>query len=175
MRLIIYIFTAILLFLPAASKAAEPFGLKIGSMTLVEFEANYDSYDNGTNTWTGGPMKKISSSELKMDGLKSAIVIFDKDNVLVGLLLIFPKSKFDSLNKLAKEQYLPVRSVIPYVGNKSVIYRDKDTEIRLTAPHMSFEMEMNFLHQTLIELHESGRQKAADEKREAEKNALFGQ
>lgn len=174
MRFIISIVATMFLFLPTVSQAAEPFGLKIGAMTLTEFETKYESYDNGINTWTGGPMKNIPNSELKIDGLRGATVIFDKDGILVGLLLSFPKNKFDSLNELTKKQYELIRSDIPFVGDKYVSYRDKDTEVRLTAPHMGFKMEMNFLHKTLIDLHESGRKKAAIKKEEADKNALFG-
>lgn len=67
-----------------------------------------------------------------------------------------------------------VSSQIPYVGDKQVTYKDGNTEIRLTAPHMSFDMSMHFLDKSLIEAFNSGRDRQKQEKQAKENSALFG-
>ncbi len=75
---------------------------------------------------------------------------------------------------MAKKNYQMVSSQIPFVGDKFVIYKDGNTEIRLDALHMSFDMSMAFLDKTLIEAHKNGVTRRDKEKQKKENAALFG-
>lgn len=77
-------------------------------------------------------------------------IIFDTTGLLIAVITTLPKSKFDYLNQTLGGKYKRVSQNIPFVGNKSVTYRDGGTEITLEAPHMSFEMSMNYIRDDLM-------------------------
>ena len=124
MRKLFVLVFAVLCSVYTSSFAAEPFGLKIDEMKFSEFQKKVRSTDMGINSWSKGVMRGIPVEELNIEGLKDAVAIFNEDNILVGLLLTFNKSKFDSLNAMAKQNYQTVSSQIPYVGDKLVKYKD---------------------------------------------------
>ena len=174
MRKLFVLVFAVLCSVYTSSFAAEPFGLKIGEMKFSEFQKKVRSTDMGINSWSKGVMRGIPVEELNIEGLKDAVAIFNEDNILVGLLLTFNKSKFDSLNAMAKQNYQTVSSQIPYVGDKFVKYKDGDTEIRLDSIHMSFDMSMVFLDKSLVDAHKKGVKQQSKKKQEKENAALFG-
>lgn len=166
--------TLIALFFSSVALAAEPFGLKIGEMTLTEFDETQEAQDGGLNRWSGGPMRIIEPDTLPIKGAENALAIFDENKILVGLIVTLQKSRFDEINQMASTNYDLISSDVPFVGDKTVRYTDKDTEIKILAPHMSFSMELQFLHNSLISAHESGREEEKNEQAKQESSALFG-
>lgn len=158
----------------SVAHGAEPFGLKIGEMTLSEFDKTRKVQDGGMNKWSGGPMRIIDPNSLSIKGIDNALAIFDENKILVGLIIDLDKSRFDEINKMASSNYKLISSNLPFVGDKTVRYSDGDTEIIILAPHMSFNMELQFLHDSLISAHELGRKKEKTEQSKKESSALFG-
>ncbi|WP_129776192.1 hypothetical protein [Peristeroidobacter soli] len=142
-----------LLFLTTAQADVAPFGVRIGVATLEEVRSVVGSKtrltDVGINKWSDGPMLRAQGSELGIEGLQRATFIFDPGNKLVGVLLSLPNTRFDSIKSSLQEKYKLVDEKIPFVGNKSARFRDGPVSIEVKAPHLSFDMEVNYIHAEL--------------------------
>lgn len=123
-----------------------PFGLEINKTTLKQVEEKYNLIENGTNYYSKGAMYYINTDDLSLDGLKSVLLIFsEKDELLLAVIAQFNRNKFDSLNKNLSGKYKLVKKEIPFVGNKYVKYKDDQSFIELSSPHMSFDLEVTYI------------------------------
>jgi len=137
----------------SSSVFADPtiFGMEIGKMTEKEFNSMYKASLTGTNKYSNGNMYSVPVSSINFDGLKGVTTIFSDKGKLLAVLTTLPKNKFDYLHKTLGGKYKLVNQKIPFVGNKSAIYKDGNTEISLDAPHMSFDMSMNYISDELLQ------------------------
>lgn len=127
-----------------------PFGMQIGKATVADVKAKYSINQAGMNKYSNGAMYELDPSELSMEGLHSSTIVFGSDGKLQAVLSTFSKDKFDYLFGTLKKKYKLVNSSIPFVGNKYAKFIDGNTEITLNAPHMSFEMDMNYVDKNLM-------------------------
>ena len=136
----------------SSSVFADPtvFGMELGKMTEKELKSKYTVNHTGTNKYSNGNMYSVPVSSINFDGLKEVTTIFSKDGKLIAVLTTLPKSKFDYLNKALTGKYKLVSKQNPFVGNKKATYRNGATEISLDAPHMSFDMSMNYVNDELM-------------------------
>lgn len=122
------------------------FQMEIGKTTESEMRSLYESDDIGVNKYTSGNMYSIPPEQIEFDGLKKVTIIFDKEEKLVGVIAIFHKSKFDYLYKILNSKYKLTYEDLPFVGSKIAKFKENDTQIFLEAPHLSFDMIMNYIH-----------------------------
>ncbi len=172
-RVIAVLFLALAPFLAHAEGA--PFGLPVGVATLKEARASLGAKtrleDSGFNKWSNGPMLKSNGSGLGMDGLQSALFIFNAQEKLVGVILTLPKHRFESIKSYLQGKYKLVSAQTPFVGNQSATFREGPVTIQASAPHMSFEMEVSYIHSELQAAFNRGSQaeQAQKQKSESEK------
>jgi len=140
----------ILLMLPNISFAdPSPLGIQIGSTSASTFLKKFKAKYTGINKYSMGKMYEVSKDNLNMDGIRDALIIFDKDEKAVGVILTGSKNYFDYYNNILKGKYSLVKSNIPFVGDKYAEYKDGNTSISIKAPHMSFDMEIYYIHKSL--------------------------
>lgn len=162
---------AALLSMPMVAIAdPSPFGLEIGKATIKDAKAKYSAQKTGINKYSGGEMYDLSG--IDFDGLQKATVIFSTDGKLLAVLTTLPKSKFDSLLSGLSSKYQLVSKNIPFVGNKSAKLVDGNTEITLDAPHMSFQMEMNYSNKDLWKSYMAQSNKEQEQKKKSEHSQL---
>lgn len=163
----------LLLSLSAAAYAdPAPFGLELGKTTVAEAKAKYRVTETGTNKYSNGPMFDVTTDQIEFDGLQGLTLIFDTKDTLVGVLATLPKSKFKPLHQTLSGKYRVVSQNIPFVGNSSAKYVDGSTEITLDAPHMSFEMSMNYIRKELSDAFAAQSAAEAQAKKRAEDSQL---
>jgi len=91
-----------LILLPAVAAAADrpstsvsPLGYTIGSANLASVEKSLRSKttvkQSGTNRYSDGPMLLAEGAGLGVDGLQSALLIFDRKETLVAMQLTLNK------------------------------------------------------------------------------------
>lgn len=171
-RLLLSVTLLSLLFAGVAAADPAPFGLELNKATEKEVLAKYSGSHAGINRYSGGAMYQLEPGQFGFDGLRKLTVIFDRDGRLVAVLTGFHKRAFERLNGLLKPKYTLVSETIPFVGNKSVRYRDGGSEIHLDAPHMSFEMSMNYLTSELLEKFRADAQAEAEQQRAKQSSSL---
>jgi hypothetical protein len=125
------------------------FGLRIGKTTESELKKLYKVSSTGTNKYSKGNMYSIPLSSIDFEGLQEVITIFDIDGTLAAVLTTLPKDKFNDVNGVLKAKYRLVNQVVPFLGDKFAKYRDGATEISIAAPHMSFDMSVNYIRDDL--------------------------
>lgn len=149
------------------------FGLEIGKTTVAEFAQKYPGISvAGINKYSDGKQFALSPSEIPLNGLKTALAIFDHDEVLTAVAVTVHKNRFNDLHSMLRDKYQLVSQNVPPVGNKIAEYRDGKTTITLDAPHMSFDMQMNYLHDEFKARFTAIEQLEARQKAQAEADLL---
>lgn len=120
------------------------FNLNLGSSEITEFKKKYKHRYLGLNKYSQGEMYEIPPNQIDFNGLKEVTVIFDTKQILVAVLTTFNKDKFDYLESALSSKYQVRSRKIPFVGNKLVEYQHENSFISLDAPHMSFELSLNY-------------------------------
>ena len=136
-----------------ANADPKPLGLEIGKATVSDLEQKFPQVTSlGNNLYTSGKMYSLSRNEVPLDGLaKDVLFIFNDDESLACVSMTFNKDKFSELNEQLKKKYKKViKSVIPFVGNKLVKYKDGNSVVELNAPHLSFEMDLSYMSDNFI-------------------------
>jgi len=141
---------SLIMFSSAAFADPTVFGMELGKTTEQELKSMYNVKNAGANKFSTGNMYNVPVGDINFEGLQEVTAIFSADGKLLAVLTTLPKSKFDYLNQTLGRKYKRVSQKIPFVGNKSATYRDGGTEITLDAPHMSFEMSMNYIRDDLM-------------------------
>ncbi|ENF8750567.1 hypothetical protein ABRI18_004219 [Vibrio fluvialis] len=148
------------------------FGLTIGETTVEQLKSKYNVSHQGINKYSQGDMYQIPQNQIQFDGISNVTAIFSKSDKLVAVLTELPKNKFDYLNEALAKKYQLVNKKIPFVGNKSATYKDGETEISLEAPHMSFQLSMNYIHSDLLQAFNTQSEQEKKKKQQQESSML---
>lgn len=145
---------ALLLAVPLIARAdPSPFGFTIGTATLTEVRKGLAGRtrleDHGPSTWTGGPMLYADGAGLGIEGLERAIFVFDLHERLVGVAMDLPQARYDAIRSYLAGKYEWVEEKAPRVGDRSVKFRNGPVSITAHAPHLSFGMDVIYVHDDL--------------------------
>lgn len=149
-----------------------PFGMPIGELTVQEAEARYSIRASGFNEYSEGRMFSAPVAQFSFEGLQEVTLIFDSDELLVGVVATLNKGRFDDLFSGLSERYRLLSSQRPFVGNKLANFEAGDTEIHLDAPHMSFQMTMSYLDKGLLKSFQEKSSAAERRQQQHEMNQL---
>ena len=109
-----------------AVTAVSPLGYTLGSAHLFDVEKSLrrksDVKPNGTNRYSSGPMLVAEGTGLGIEGLQSALFIFDSTETLVAVQMTLNKGgfaeEFDRTYARLAAKYPLVKKTVPFVGNK---------------------------------------------------------
>ena len=90
---------------PLAFSSPAPFGLELGKNTISQAKEKYHLIDAGTNKYSDGDMYQLDVQELNIDGIESALLIYDKNQILTAVITSFPKEKINDLLPTLKKKY----------------------------------------------------------------------
>lgn len=127
---------------PLSFASPVPFGLELGKNTISQAKNKYHLIDAGVNKYSGGDMYQLDVNELNVDGIESALLIYDKRQILTAVVTSFPKEKLNVLLPTLKKKYKLIKENIPFVGDASAKFKDDDCTILVDAPHLSFSMKL---------------------------------
>ncbi|PHS13148.1 MAG: hypothetical protein COA86_17490 [Kangiella sp.] len=153
---------------------AEPsvFGMELGKTTETQLKEKHRLNHTGTNKYTNGNMYSVPTSGIDFSGLKEVTAIFNTNGKLMAVLTTLPKSKYDYLKKALGGKYKLTNEKKAFVGDKSSTYRSGSTEITLEAPHMSFDMTMNYITDELNNAYNNKSENERKKKRDNEASQL---
>jgi hypothetical protein len=127
---------------------AAPLGLEIGVATLAQVKAKVGAVTSlaeiGTNKFTDGVMLGGGGEGLDVDGLHKITFIFDKKDVLQGVVMTLDKNFRPTFEELRKK-YTVVSKQIPFVGDSRARFSQGSSFVVLDAPHLSFEMTLSYI------------------------------
>jgi len=156
-----------------------------GGVSVLGFEISKTSLDavktsvskkaeltfKGNNRASKGPMYTAPGSAFDIEGLHRVIFVFDDSQTLQCVILTMDKSRFDTVLEHLRAKYTVVASDISPVGRKFVHLHGGTTTIELSAPHMSFEMDVRYLDDAMVEAFDriTSQDKADQDAKEAAK------
>lgn len=105
--------------------------------------------EQGTSEYSGGLVLSSSGDGLGIDGLSKLMLLFDKSDVLVGVIMTLPKDPRDVYGKLSGK-YTTVENHIDEFMNKGSARLEKgDSWVEIEAPHLSFTMDVLYMTKKL--------------------------
>lgn len=149
----------------------EPFGIKLRG-AFSEVKKKYKVKHAGINKYTQGDMYTISSDQVSFSGLKTLLVICDKEKKVRGVLATVNKNRYQEIAQMLEGKYALVDRKEAFVGNKFSKFKSEGVQINVIAPHLSFELDLEYIDDSLHESFEKTRAKEESEKSEAERSAL---
>jgi hypothetical protein len=171
---------ASILLCPGLSKAqVQVLGFEMGKSTTSQVKTQLAKQtkiqDGGMNKFTGGTQFTTDGSGYDIDDLSNVVYIFDKDQKLAGVLMTLSQAeskakRFDALFSVLTSKYKVVSKKRPFVGDMSGQFKGNGTTILLTAPHLSFEIEANYLRDDLFQKFNSQTADENNQKKSAEKS-----
>jgi hypothetical protein len=155
------------------------FKMELGKTTEQEVKEMYTLTQDGTNRYSDGNQYYIDRKEIDFEGLKSTLVIFDKQGVLVGVLSTLHESNpmnhetFSRIYGVLNNKYKLVRKERPFVGDQFAKFKDGKSEITLNAPHLgNFEVNLDYVRSELIDNYKKRSVKEKEDKAKNDASAL---
>lgn len=138
-----------------AHAGTQVLGVEIGQTTpaqLTKALAKHAKLENrGTNKYSGGDMYHVDGDAYDIEGLKDVLYIFDDRQRLAGVIMDMDKGRFDSVYQYLTGKYKVTSQQRPFVGNQYAVFKPNDAVIELDSPHMSFDMEVRYLRNDLMQ------------------------
>lgn len=156
MRAIRSLFIAMALATAALAHAGtQVLGFEIGSTTLDQLRQELSKKTrietSGTNKYSGGEMVTTNGSSYDIEGLTSVLYIFDDQKKLAAVVMDMDKHRFDAVFQFLNGKYKVVAQQRPFVGNQYARFQPSDAAIELDAPHLSFNMEVRYIRNDLMQ------------------------
>ena len=155
------------------------FKMELGKTTEQEVKEMYTLTQDGTNRYSDGNQYYIDRKEFDFEVLKSTLVIFDKQGVLVGVLSTLHESNpmnhetFSRIYGVLNNKYKLVRKERPFVGDQFAKFKDGKSEITLNAPHLgNFEVNLDYVRSELIDNYKKRSVKEKEDKAKNDASAL---
>lgn len=155
---------------------AAPLGLEIGFANIAGVKSKIGSTakleDKGINQYSGGPMLLSDGQGLGLEGVTSALFIFDKAGTLAGLVMAMPKDPKDMLEKLSGKYSVVDNRIDTFMNNGYARLEKGDSFVEIDAPHLDFSMEVRYLTKQLMADFQKQRSEAEANKRQEQTNKL---
>lgn len=158
-----------------ATAGTQALGFEIGVSNADQVKASLAKQtkviDNGTNKFSKGPMFKTNGAAYDIEGLSEVLYIFDEQKKLVGIIMNMNKNRFNAVFQALSAKYKVASQQRPFVGNQFARFKTPDTIIEIDAPHLSFDMEVRYVQNSLMQKFnsQSAEEESAKKKQEAAK------
>lgn len=149
-----------------------PFGITINKTTIQELQKKYRCEYVGINAYTFGQMYDLPVSALNFEGLVSARVICDTKGRVVALKTTVNKDRYADLSDMLAAKYTLVGQKRAFVGTQQAEFKDGKTHIFLQALHLSFTLDLVYIHDDFQKLYNAKEKRVQAEKHTQEMGKL---
>lgn len=125
-----------------------PIDLELNKATLQDIKRTHKILSE-ENTPYGGKEYFLDIKNINIQQLKIAKVLCDENGIVQGVQLVIDKNRFEDIYHSIDAKYEQHSKTIPSVGDKIVRFKYKDSYIILSAPHMSFNLYLTYLTQSI--------------------------
>lgn len=143
------------LHLSSAMAGTQVLDAELGVTTVEQLKSvlskTTELQQQGVNKYSGGEMYAADGASYGIDGLNNVLYIFDNQKKLAGVILTMNKDRFNSIYDILNKKYKIVSKQRPFVGDQYALFRPSDANIEIAAPHLSFEMEVRYLRNDLVQ------------------------
>lgn len=150
----------------------EPLGIKLNQDNINKVKEKYKIIRNSDSIVDGYHNISLSTKNIDIESISKVLMVSNPDGVIEAVVLTLGKNKFEEFSNNLKSKYKLIKSEIPFVGNKQVVFKDGDCEIEISAPHMSFDMDIIYATNNFLKKINNQVEKEEKEKKEVAKNLL---
>jgi hypothetical protein len=150
-RKLIFIIACFILGTASVYAEPEPFGIKIKETDINDIKSKYKFKDAGVNQYSQGKMIDLEPTQLNFQGLKNIRLIFGEDGKVLAVLTVIDKSRYNDLLDMLSNKYKLISKNGAFVGDMNAEFEDDNTKIFLEAPHLSFNLDLNYIHNNLYQ------------------------
>ena len=161
---------------------AAPLGVEVGYANIDGVRSKLGDLtsltDAGTNEYSNGRMLSADGSGLGIDGLKSALFIFDQANTLQGVVLKMPRgprypgATADLAKTLGGKYQLVSKGFESFMDYGTFHFEQGDSRVDIDSPHLSFSMTVRYATKESVAAYEASLDQAAKAAKES-KEALL--
>ena len=155
-----------------AHAGTQVLGFEIGSTTVDQLRQELSKRTkletSGTNKYSGGEMFSTTGASYDIQGLSRVLYIFDEQKKLAGVVMDMDKQRFDAVFQFLSSKYKAVAQQRPFVVNQYARFRPSDAVVELDAPHLSFNMEVRYIRNDLMQKFNAQSEADAAAKKKAE-------
>ena len=163
-------------FVSAAGNNAAPFGVELGVATMEQVKATLGTdvkvTNAGPNKFTEGQMLDVLGPDLNVEGVQGVRFVFDKSDVLAGVIVVMDKDPNGLVKSLGAKYKLKKNNINKFMNNGSATFEKGDSVILVDAPHMSFTMEVDYLTKSMYALYNRTTANEAAQKQKRKETAL---
>lgn len=148
-----------------------PLNLEMNKANLQDVKKSYKILSQGNYPLVGKEYF-LDITNIDIQQLKQAYVLCDDNDIVKAVQLTIGKNRFHEIYESLAKKYKLVGKNIPHVGDKLAEFVDEDTRIVLEAPHMSFDMHLNYFTVDIAKKISEAEENKNNEKRAKEEKAL---
>ena len=158
----------------SAAALANPtfYGMTLGETTESELQEQYTVQRTGVNAVSRGNMYKLDPDEIGLEGLKSVQAVFMQDGRLGAIFAKLDKNRFGDLKEILDGKYEIGYENVPRVGNKAMVYNVGESSVSLKAPHLSFEADLDYILDEMMDMADQQRKAREQQQRQQESSQL---
>lgn len=155
---------------------AAPLGLEVGYANLAGVKQKLGGIaslnNTGSNMHSGGVMLESNGQGLGVEGLSHVLLVFDKNETLIAVVMRMRKDLNATYRKLADKYKTVNRNIDEFMGNGNAKLEKGDSWIVVDAPHLSFDMEVIYSKKDFMETVNRNNAEAQSKKEQAQKDSL---
>lgn len=130
-------------------------GVEIGKTTMTQVKAQLNKatkiVESDHNRYSGGPQFSTNGAGYEIDSLKTVLYIFDREQKLAAVMMTMGKNRFEDIASFLASKYKVTKKVVPFVGDRLYHLKPPGVFIEVSSPHLSFEMDVNYLRDDLYQ------------------------
>ncbi len=147
--------------------------VEIGKTTMTQVKAQLNKatkiVETSRNRYTEGPQFSTDGAGYDIESLKTVLYIFDREQKLAAVMMTMGKERFEEITSFLASKYKVTKKVVPFVGNKLYHLKPPGVFIEVSSPHLSFEMEVNYLRDDVFQAFNAQVEQEDAKKRAGEK------
>ncbi len=117
-------------------------------------------------------MVSTDGSALGVEGVQSVLFIFDKSDVLAGVLVTMPKDPVGIFKTLSTKYKVVSNRIDSFMKYGSARLEKGASVVDIDAPHLSFSMEVRYMTKSFVAAHNRIVQEEAAAKERKKASAL---
>jgi len=117
-----------------------PLGLEIGKATVDDVKKNHGIMESKQNATPGYHNYFLDVQSMPFESVSKVIVICDAEGIVSAVYMYMDKKQFDDVIQTLSAKYTVVRNGIDQSGDKGVVLKDGDCDIKAYAMHDKRDM-----------------------------------
>ncbi|WP_022847533.1 MULTISPECIES: hypothetical protein [unclassified Desulfurobacterium] len=128
----------------------KPLGFELGKASYSQMASKYEMVKEKPLPGMDVDVYEINPKSTGLRYIEKVTAIFNKKSLLMSVIMIYPRTYFDSLYRQLVSKYKVIYSHLPVVGTKYVRFIDGNTIIILKQPYLKYTTTVIYVRKELL-------------------------